>query len=235
MENSTSNNLVKTLTEKIPGDLSSFEPGGGTTTTVDSDSSIFSKFSTWIVIIFILAFLGFNVFLYLAKGTQSFTDFMAPYLNYFGISVFKTTKQVVETSAKGLTAAGNVLESELKRDTMDKKQIQQSPQEKTQQKSNNLGTTSYDYKKENDDDKCVIPKKNSLLKALDNAAQTSDYMADDALSSIQKQSKTKWCYIGEEKGVRNCVKLSESQKCMSGDIFPSSNICINPNLRSRGK
>lgn len=233
MDNSTSNNLVKTLTEKIPQDLSSFEPGLGTTTSVDSESSIFSKFSTWIVIIFILAFLGFNVFLYLAKGTQSFTDFLAPYLNYFGISILKTTKQVVETSAKGVNKASNVLESELKRDTMNKNQTQ--TQEPSKQKTNNLGTTSYDYKKENDDDTCVIPKKNNLMKALDNAAQTSDYMADDALSSIQKQSKTKWCYIGEEKGVRNCVELSESQKCMSGDIFPSSNICINPNLRSRGK
>jgi hypothetical protein len=44
MDNSTSNNLVKTLTEKIPQDLSSFEPGVGTTTSVDSESSIFSHF-----------------------------------------------------------------------------------------------------------------------------------------------------------------------------------------------
>lgn len=234
MENSTSNNLVKTLTQTIPEDLSSFEPDVGTTTGVDAESSIFSKFSTWIIIILVLAFLGFNVFIYLAKGTQSFTEFLEPYLSYLGITVVNTTKQVVSTSAHGLTAAGNILETELKRDTMVKQQTQQT-QQQTESKKNNLGTTNYDYKKEKDDDECVIPKKNNLMKALDDAAQTSDYMADDALSSIQKQSKTKWCYIGEEKGVRNCVRLSESQKCMSGDIFPSSDICINPNLRSRGK
>jgi hypothetical protein len=231
MDNSTSNNLAKTLTETIPNDLSSFEPDVDTNVSGDSESSIFSKFSTWIFIILILAFLGFNVFIYLAKGTQTFTEFLAPYLNYIGITAFNTTKQVIDTSAKGLNEAGNIVETELKRNTMDQQQIFKQLDNKT----NNLGTTNYDYKKENDDDECVIPKKNNLMKALDNAAQTTDYMADDALSSIQQQSKTKWCYIGEEKGVRNCVRLSESQKCMSGDIFPSSNICINPNLRSGGK
>ena len=237
MDNSTSNNLAKTLTETIPNDLSSFEPDIDTNLSGDSESSIFSKFSTWIFIILILAFLGINVFIYLAKGTQTFTEFLAPYLNYIGITAFNTTKQAIDTSAKGLNEAGNIVETELKRNTMEQQQtiIQL---DKKDNKTNNLGTTNYDYNKENndgDDDQCVIPQKNNLMKALDNAAQTTDYMADDALSSIQHQSKTKWCYIGEEKGVRNCVRLSESQKCMSGDIFPSSDICINPNLRSRGK
>ena len=231
MDNSTSNNLAKTLTETIPEDLSSFEPDVDTNLSGDSESSIFSKFSTWIFIILILAFLGFNVFIYLAKGTQTFTEFLAPYLNYIGITAFNTTKQVIDTSAKGLNEAGNIVETELKRNTMDQTQTLKQ----LDNKSNILGTTNYDYKKEKDDDECIIPKKNNLLKALDNAAQTTDYMADDALSSIQQQSKTKWCYIGEEKGVRNCVRLTDSQKCMSGDIFPSSDICINPNLRSRGK
>ena len=231
MDNSTSNNLAKTLTETIPEDLSSFEPDVDTNLSGDSESSIFSKFSTWIFIIVILAFLGFNVFIYLAKGTQTFTEFLAPYLNYIGITAFNTTKQVIDTSAKGLNEAGNIVETELKRNTMDQTQTLKQ----LDNKSNILGTTNYDYKKEKDDDECIIPKKNNLLKALDNAAQTTDYMADDALSSIQQQSKTKWCYIGEEKGVRNCVRLTDSQKCMSGDIFPSSDMCINPNLRSRGK
>ena len=238
MDNSTSNNLVKTITESIPEDLSSFEPEIGTNPeldmSVEPESSIFSKISTWIIIILILAFLGFNIFVYLAKGTQTFTEFLAPYLNYFGITAFNTTKQVVDTSGKGLNTAGNILESELKRNTMDVKINNNINKVKV---DNNLGTTSHDLKKDQDedDDKCVIPNKNNLHKALDNAAQTTDYMADDSLSSIQQQSKTKWCLIGEEKGVRNCVRLNDSQKCMSGDIFPSSEICVNPNLRSRGK
>jgi len=40
-----------------------------------------------------------------------------------------------------------------------------------------------------------------------------------------------WCYIGSEGGVRSCVRLSEGQSCNSGEIFGSSEVCINPNLR----
>jgi hypothetical protein len=74
---------------------------------------------------------------------------------------------------------------------------------------------------------CDNPKKEKLMKALNNAAQTADYMADDASSSIQSINKSKWCFIGEEKGVRNCVLLNDDQKCMSGDIFPSSDADFN--------
>jgi hypothetical protein len=34
--------------------------------------------TTWIIIIFILAFLGFNVFAYLAEGTQEVTNIFSP-------------------------------------------------------------------------------------------------------------------------------------------------------------
>ena len=51
-----------------------------------SDSSMSSFFdwikdislTTWILIILILGFLGFNIFVYLAKGTQDVNDFFAP-------------------------------------------------------------------------------------------------------------------------------------------------------------
>lgn len=41
-----------------------------------------------------------------------------------------------------------------------------------------------------------------------------------------------FCYVGREKGVRTCVKLNEYTKCMSGDVFPRIDICINPKLRT---
>ena len=48
----------------------------------------------------------------------------------------------------------------------------------------------------------------------------------------RKRTKTQgYCYIGNDNG-RNCVKVNRNDVCMSGDIFPSIDICINPNLRS---
>ena len=56
--------------------------------------------------------------------------------------------------------------------------------------------------------------------------------ADMASSNIQKhKSKAGYCYVGEDRGYRSCVKVSEKDICMSGDIFPTHDICINPNLR----
>ena len=40
-----------------------------------------------------------------------------------------------------------------------------------------------------------------------------------------------WCYIGSEGGVRSCASLEEGVSCMSGEIFGSEEVCINPNLR----
>ena len=58
-------------------------------------------------------------------------------------------------------------------------------------------------------------------------------VSNDTNDPIQSQSKTKSgsCYIGTDKGFRNCVNIGEGDKCMSGDIFPTLEMCINPKLR----
>ena len=49
-------------------------------------------------------------------------------------------------------------------------------------------------------------------------------------SDIQ-QAKTGYCFVGQDETGRKCVSINASDKCMSGEIYPSMNICINPNLR----
>lgn len=41
-----------------------------------------------------------------------------------------------------------------------------------------------------------------------------------------------YCYIGYDKGMRNCGEIYESQIYMSGEIFPSLEMCMFPKLRS---
>ena len=82
-----------------------------------------------------------------------------------------------------------------------------------------------------------VMSNNSLNKAL-NTSQSSqqinnDYEADEASSSIQSgPPKSGWCYIGEDRGFRTCAEVGPNDKCMSGDIFPSQDLCVNPNLRA---
>lgn len=57
--------------------------------------------------------------------------------------------------------------------------------------------------------------------------------ADDSTSRVQMKpsSKSGFCYIGEDRGFRSCIEVGEGDVCMSGNIFPTEAICINPNLR----
>ena len=75
-------------------------------------------------------------------------------------------------------------------------------------------------------------EQNNIQNALNDAKQSQEVMPDDSKSSIQTSSgKSGWCYIGEDRGTRSCSQVGVNDMCMSGDIFPSNEICINPNLR----
>ena len=73
--------------------------------------------TTWLLIILILAFLGFNIFVYLAKGTQSITNIFGPlFQKIFGTAV-AITGQTVDVAAEGgktvVTGTANALNAGL--------------------------------------------------------------------------------------------------------------------------
>ena len=77
MDNSNSNSLTSSILQpNDPVQYSSVDSTGDGSGFFDSLKSI--NLTTWLLIILILAFLGFNVFVYLAKGTQDITNFFAP-------------------------------------------------------------------------------------------------------------------------------------------------------------
>jgi hypothetical protein len=56
---------------------------------------------------------------------------------------------------------------------------------------------------------------------------------DDSTSQIQQPitaSKQNWCLVGELNSKRGCVAVQDIGKCMSGQIFPSQQMCLNPTL-----
>lgn len=55
--------------------------------------------------------------------------------------------------------------------------------------------------------------------------------ADSSTSNIQTTPVTKksnWCLIGEYKDRRGCVEIDDADRCISGQIFPSQQACLNP-------
>ena len=251
----SSNEYIKSITEIIPeNDLSSLSPmsEGQNISTSSSFMSYFSNITwqTWVIIILILALLGINIFVYLAKGTQEtaviFKQIFGPILNFFGYSTLSTAQQTIDTSATG-TKAGVDIVAGTATDTIGT--IQQNvltpvgtsgtstglsiPQGKMTSSSLPIQSQSLkDMNYNNYQQDVVGLNKDALSRALENAKQQENVSPDDSRSSIQTTGKSGWCYIGEEQGIRSCSEVGVNDICMSGNVFPNQAICMNPNLRS---
>ena len=73
--------------------------------------------------------------------------------------------------------------------------------------------------------------KKVLVKALDNAINDKD--KDEGFEAMNLDSslgKLSWCLIDEQNNGSN--QIMDSNMCMSGNIFSSRDICINPTLRT---
>ena len=65
----------------------------------------------------------------------------------------------------------------------------------------------------------------------DNNHNNDEPSADKTSNPIQNpisSGKSNWCLVGEYQGRRGCIAISDSDKCMSGQIFPSQQACLNP-------
>jgi hypothetical protein len=180
------------------------------------------SFFTWIIIIIILAFLGFNIFTYLSKGTNEITSIFQPiFQKIFGTAV-GTASQTIDVTAEGGKAvvSGTATGVNTGLSAVQNVTPNYAP--------SSIPSNSIENKEE------IEEAENSLNKTLNsqNNNSTYDYQPNEAPSSVNTSGKAGWCYIGEDRGFRTCAKVGVNDKCMSGDIFPSQDLCINPNLRA---
>ena len=57
--------------------------------------------------------------------------------------------------------------------------------------------------------------------------------ADTTKNPIQNpiaSSKTNWCLVGEYEGRRGCINVNDQSTCMSGQVFPTQQLCLNPTM-----
>jgi hypothetical protein len=79
-----------------------------------------------------------------------------------------------------------------------------------------------------------IEKVINVAKPSPNPTLTSQQMNDDDDDDDEHDNildKKGYCYIGTDRGIRSCIDVAPGDKCMSGQIFPRRDICVNPNLR----
>jgi hypothetical protein len=69
-----------------------------------------------------------------------------------------------------------------------------------------------------------------LEKVLDDASveEFTNYTPSSS-SNIQNLGQLNWCFIDDPSGCNNAPLSSD--ECMSGDIFPTRDVCINPKIR----
>lgn len=51
------------------------------------------------------------------------------------------------------------------------------------------------------------------------------------VEDLPPTKKNGWCYVGTDRGIRSCVDVGYNETCISQDIYPTREKCINPNLR----
>ena len=221
--NSLSSSILQSSETSFPSVSSGNVSSGDSSGFFDSFKSI--NLTTWILIFLILAFLGFNIFVYLAKGTQDITNFFAPLLEKLFGTAASVTGQTVDVAAEGAKAVVGGTATVVNTGLTGIQNITPNTP------SSGLKSQSVQGTMPQQD----ITSNNSLNRQLNNSqqgGQNNDYQALEASSSVGGTGQSGWCFIGEDRGYRSCAQVGPNDQCMSGDIFPSNELCINPNLRT---
>ena len=167
-----------------------------------SESFNFQQLIKYGLVVIILALLGFNLFSHLGNLTDNIKDFLSPITNIIGNKTGKALETTTLNTAQGIKGIGNVTGNIIE---------------------SGVGLVKHG----------LDGPKNDTTQISDPLIVDEEPEPDTTDSVIQTTPKTGtgYCYVGEDRGIRSCVKINKNHKCMSGDIFPTREICINPKLR----
>jgi len=192
-----------------------------------STSSIFSSISIIIIIIicivFVLAYFNINLFIITGNIVQTLTDMITPIflniLQYFGLALGTTAVVTTTMASSGISDVTNSIEtsnkaiagaivSGIKGDGVNEGAFSMTPIQNIGDQSFQIVNTAPQIEEKK--------RRNEI---------------DMYLNSIQYNKPDGFCFIGEQKNQRYCSSVSDADKCASGDIFPTMDLCINPNIR----
>jgi hypothetical protein len=184
-----------------------------------SETNIFSNKNTIItvlVLLLVFSFLGINILMIFGDVIQRIALIFGPFfekvLGTFGYTtgtvIDKTTDAAIDISKTGIDIAGGVaynIGDLFKRASDEKKDIKID-----------LGL---------DLEKTVNkPSKKKEEKQEEAKPDTTTNPIQKPISSI----KARWCLVGEYEGRRGCIAIADHDKCLSGQVFPTQQMCLNP-------
>lgn len=164
-----------------------------------------------LLLLFVLLFsyLGINILTILGDSMERFVDFVSPMVTEFLVLTGYSTGSVINKTADVV--------SDTAKETID---IAEGAVQ-------NVGNLLMDTGK----------KGRSRRNRPDQPPQQQQHRhepePDAPENTIQKpitSNKYNWCLVGEYQNKRGCMPITESDKCLSGQVFPTQKMCLNPNL-----
>ena len=155
------------------------------------------------LVLVLLAILGLNVFNYLAKTTDILVDATEDVVGKTAGVLADVSEKTIKTADVGAKATVDVV----------------------------AGATKSAI---NVSSGVLAGGINELGNVLDTRSSSDNQTvpsADETDSKIQHSLKTGFCYIGMDRGVRSCLEVGRNDMCMSDKVYPTMEVCINPNLR----
>lgn len=219
-------------TKLTPSDQN--EMSTNTKSVVASSAGFFSNFS-WskiLLILLLLSFMGINIFSSLAEVSDwignTFGPIVRKFLGLIGMTTVKVSEKAVDVTASGAKTGIDIVSGTLDSglDVIEGQLTNAKQSSDAKASTGSSGTTTNTSTGTGSESNGAL--NTALAEALPQIPEP-----DDATSNTQsnRTGKAGFCYIGEDRGFRSCIEVKENDKCMSGQIFPSSAICVNPNLR----
>ena len=241
-----SNSIKKTMNtsqnsqSQFSNDNMSFSPMQNTNTVETS-----KKMSAWFIFkivlgLLIFSILAINIFTYFKKGTDAFSYYIG---NFFSKgkdtvgNIFNKGKNLNKTlSADDIhssldLSAKNFSEKEENEDSTLKNIVEKgtvgNDVDNDKQDSNYFGEDDDENEKENK----LIGNKEEEEEETDPKKKYGKNYKASSLLDLKLTKTPGYCYVGTDRNVRTCVQVKTGDKCASGKVFPSMDLCVNPNLK----
>lgn len=165
-----------------------------------------------IILVILLAFslIGINLINFMSGIVDYIGDILRPLIGSFlsaftyitGVTLNTTTDVIADTAKTGIDIAEDTLQS--------------------------VGNILIDASKRD-----VVTEVSEKIERSSGDEPKNEPEPDSGETSIQNPitaKKTNWCLVGDQNQRRSCASVKDADKCMSGDIFPTQESCLNPNL-----
>jgi hypothetical protein len=166
-----------------------------------------------LVVLLALSLLGINILTILGDLLKTIADVLSPIvaqlLSIFGYTtgtiISKTADVVGDVAKTGVDIAEGSVQS--------------------------VGTILRDASRPNVDPKATTSLDAALNVSPISAGQPAPATSENPVIRPITSGKAGWCLVGEYEGKRGCISVTESDKCLSGQVFASRDQCLLPGAK----